>query len=160
MEANDSMTDAVYAFFQRIGDFLSNYVKEVSQLPALWRSDQQTFFMIAGSLFVLLFLLILLVVLLSRRKKQPAQSNLRNQGKAQRRFIPVESSGSDLDAIFLPLDERIVSCGKALTPDVIERIKKRAPNRWQISSAPFPGHTQSENRSVPHRPGNAYDGGL
>lgn len=119
---------SVSAFLREIGAAISGYIEKIGQLPALWREDQQTFFLVAGILFAVVLLLVVLVVLAARsgRKKRSAkQQTLANSSNL--RFVPVEDSDAELDAIFLPLDERIVAAQQGLNADIWTRIKKKSP---------------------------------
>ena len=110
---------------QKIALFLTNYLHNISQLPQLWHTDQQTFWGVCGSLLLIILLLVLLITGASRSGR-----NKKAQGKrtSYTVFVPVEASGVELDTMFLPLSDRIADCNPQLSEDVIERIKRHSPD--------------------------------
>ena len=117
--------EAVGAFFRAAGDRLLQYFDMVAHLPQLLREDKDSFFLVSASLVVLALLIVLLVIRVARGKRK--RTAAREEKRPRTVFIQVESSGSDLDAVFLPLDERILACRNELSADVVERLRKNIP---------------------------------
>jgi|GEM_PF-1894841 len=111
------------------GQRLAGYIDNISRLPALWREDPQAFWLTSASLVVVALLLALLFVAAARgRNKRRQKEDTRRQVK---KFVPVESSGADIDAVFLPLNQRIAACRGGLDHDTVKRILAHSPRSMQ-----------------------------
>lgn len=104
-----------------IGEYLHN----ISRLPELLREDPLTFWLISASLLVIVLLVVLLVVAGSRRRSR--RRRVEEDHQRPKVFVPVESSGADIDTILLPLDQRIAACRGGLDQDTAGRILQHSP---------------------------------
>ena len=116
--------DTIRTFISQVWSGVLSYFDLIVHLPQLLREERNTFFLVSASLLVLVLLVVLFVVYLSRRKKKTREENA---DKPLTVFIPVESSGADVEAVFLPLSERILTCKEMLSEDVLLRIRKNNP---------------------------------
>lgn len=102
---------------------LAGYVHDLLRLPQLWSEDPALFWMMTASIVVVLLGLLLIVTLLARQHSRREREV--EEAEPTTQFVPVESSGADIDAVLLPLDQRISACQGTLSQDAARRIIQR-----------------------------------